>query len=982
MKTLALSMVALVAGFVPAAGFAATGPAFTLTTPATTAFPSTALNATSSAQTIVVTTTRAVTITSVAIPLTVNGWAEFKVGTVTGCTTDGSASTASGTACSIPVTFAPHYSGNRVQTLTITDSTGLVYTVGLTGFGNGPQSVLGPGYVYSNGVTGGGYGGDGGSPVSAKFSTVTGMVSDAVSNQYIGDYGNHNVRVIYNGGAALACLIEIEQPTLFGLTAGTTSCLGATSAPVVGDVYTIAGDVTVGTHTYVGSADAVLATATPTSNTNATLNTPSQIAVDANGNVIIADYAALKVRVVYAGGDAMACLIEVEEPTLFGLSSSATSCAGATSAPIPGYIYTLFGSGGSIPTTVPVSVTQAGDGAKATLATAGNIIGVAIDPAGDVFIADDSTSNLRTARIRVVYAGGANAAALITLENPGTTPVLGNVYRLAGGIFASTGDNTLANNGGGLLYSRGLTIDPDGNVIFTDYSTTTGTTEAKVRVIYYAGIRMASLITKENPTYPTPTPGFLYTLAGNSGNITTSTATNGDGGLASAATLTVPYGVALDPAGDIYVADYSGYNVRKISQSTGVITTVIGTGVHASATGNALTTATLWNPWGVSFGSSGTIYVTDYGVYHERYDSIVPATVNFATATPVGSVSTPQYVYLPNVGTSALTVASIVPSSGFTTTPAKSALYPDCIATLVLQPGDTCVVAVEFAPVAGSSGTISGTLTVSDNSSNIAANPHSVTLTGLAAVQTQVTLTAAPATTVDQGTNVTFTAVVAIVAGQTVPSGAAALGGTVQFNDGSTPIGCAPDDRSSDIHGADFDEHAHGRRPHDICGVHPGDDRLLSCQADADGDSGGAGLYRCDDKCRCGCDHRRHCDCAVRDHGSRRLHGEDHGDMLEPSGEHDLQHRSGAGGYGRRDVVHAGDVCGGRDDRSERFAWWYGGRGGAAWAAGAAGAGSPTPVRHDAGRVAGDGCRCGAFGLQHSATEACNGNVWRDGELH
>ena len=230
--------------------------------------------------------------------------------------------------------------------------------------------------------------------------------------------------------------------------------------------------------------------------------------------------------------------------------------------------------------------------------------------------------------------------------------------------------------------------------------------------------------------------------------------------------------------------------MRRISQSTGVIDTVMGNGVHGSVTGNALTTAELWNPWGISFGSSGTMYLTDYGVYHERYDSIAPATVNFATAVPVGGTSaTAQYLYHTNVGTTPLTLAAVSITAGFITTPALSTVYADCAAGTVLQPGDSCVVAVEFQPVTG--GTISGTLTITDNSANAAANAHTAALAGLSAVQTQTLLTAAPATTVDQGTSVTFTATVSVVAGQTIPTGAAALGGTVQFSDGTNPIGAA-----------------------------------------------------------------------------------------------------------------------------------------------------------------------------------------------
>lgn len=744
---------------------------FTLATPAAATFPVTALGQTSAAQTITIKATNAITIASIFIPQTVNGKQEFLAGTMTGCTLG--TAVAAGTSCSIPVTFTPGYAGPRYQTMSITDSTGAVFTVGLSGYGDGPQALMGPGSVsLLAGVSGGQYySGDNGPIASARFGLPYGYFVDNSTNIYIADYGTGNVRVVYQTGSQLACLIEMSNPTLFGLSAGATSCAGATSAPTPGYVYTLSGDqtpysATVTTHTHSSTGDNGPAG-------SAFLNQPSGVAVDNFGNVVIADYTALKVRVIYQGGDAMACVIMMQNPTAFGLSAGATNCAGATSQPVPGYIYTMAGTGSG-------GIT--GDGGKASLALMANVAAVAVSPSGDVFVTDNSVQAARTSRIRVIYAGGAAAAALIALENPGTTPVVGNIYRVAGGTFASTGDGGLATSGG-LLFSRGITLDADQNVIFSDYSTTAGSLTGKVRVIYVGGTKMANLIALENPG-TTAVAGRLYTLAGNAGG----TGYTGDGGLASAALLTQPYGVTTTPAGDIYVADFAAYAIRRISAADGKITTQVGGNGQGITTGNAITTAKLWNPWTLIFGSSGTIYFTDPNVYRLRQDGVTPADITFATTTKVGQTSETQYVYHSNVGTQPMTLVSVTPSTDFASVASGSTVYKDCAAGLVLQPGQTCAVGIVLAPQTVG-GTITGTLTIRDNSLNVASNSHSVSLTGTATAKV-ITTTAltTSAATVDFGKSVTFTATVTYDA-TTVPVTAGPFDGSVTFTDGTTVLG-------------------------------------------------------------------------------------------------------------------------------------------------------------------------------------------------
>jgi trimeric autotransporter adhesin len=105
----------------------------------------------------------------------------------------------------------------------------------------------------------------------------------------------------------------------------------------------------------------------------------------------------------------------------------------------------------------------------------------------------------------------------------------------------------------------------------------------------------------------TASSGIITTVAG------TGTASySGDGGQATTATLNGPSGVALDTTGNIYIADTRNYRIRKVTVSTGVITTVAGNGNSGSASDNAAATSTpLSSPHDVAVDASGNIFIAD-----------------------------------------------------------------------------------------------------------------------------------------------------------------------------------------------------------------------------------------------------------------------------------------------------------------------------------------------------------------------------------
>jgi hypothetical protein len=103
------------------------------------------------------------------------------------------------------------------------------------------------------------------------------------------------------------------------------------------------------------------------------------------------------------------------------------------------------------------------------------------------------------------------------------------------------------------------------------------------------------------------TSGIISTVAGKG-----TEGFSGDGGAATSAEL-YPWGVALDPSGNLYIADGRNYRVRKVSTS-GIISTVAGNGTRGfSGDGGPATSAELGSPSGVAVDSPGNIYIDDEG---------------------------------------------------------------------------------------------------------------------------------------------------------------------------------------------------------------------------------------------------------------------------------------------------------------------------------------------------------------------------------
>ncbi len=123
---------------------------------------------------------------------------------------------------------------------------------------------------------------------------------------------------------------------------------------------------------------------------------------------------------------------------------------------------------------------------------------------------------------------------------------------------------------------------------------------------------------------------IINTYAGN-GTVTYA----GNGGQATAAGLYDVVGVAVDDIGNVYIADSHNHAIRKVSVSTGIITTIAGTGTGGyNGDGIAATAAQINDPQQVALDDSGNIYIADYGNEAIRKITVSTGIISTIAGTP------------------------------------------------------------------------------------------------------------------------------------------------------------------------------------------------------------------------------------------------------------------------------------------------------------------------------------------------------------
>lgn len=501
-------------------------------------------------------------ISSFAVMCYIKVQAQYKISTVVGFSTEGRHY--SEVILSFPEDMAidgngniyiVERSGSRVKKINASD--GSIFTIVGTGVS--------------------GYEGDGGQAKDAQLSLPSSIALDNSGNLYITDDGNHRIR-------------KVDLTT--------------------GIITTIAGTGNAGF-----SGDGGLAI-------DATLNRPYNMAFDKGGDLIFADRDNHRIRKInlnsgvittiagtgnagFSGDGGLAANAEFDFPTDIDFDSvgniyivDSFNHRIRKIDQVTGIISTVAGSGLAGINNGGYS----GDGSLATLAQLKNPLDLAIDASDNIYITDALNNSLR----KVTASTGIITTIDSTINLYGVTiDNANNVYYSSGGILKKyetlnsqitklnangmgvnfsagySGDNIPANMAS-LSGPTGIAIDKQGNLYISDFR------NHRIRKV-------------------TASTGIITTVAGNGQE-----GFSGDGGLATNAKLNDPIEVGVDGVGNVYFVDFSNYRVRKVDATTGIITTIAGTGVKGySGDGGLATAAQIERCIGLDVDDAGNVYFAD-----------------------------------------------------------------------------------------------------------------------------------------------------------------------------------------------------------------------------------------------------------------------------------------------------------------------------------------------------------------------------------
>ncbi len=572
----------------------------------------------------------------------------------------------------------------------------------------------------------GGFAGDGGPATSARLNLPTGLALDGVGNLFIADTENHRVRRVdaatgvitttagtghgaYGGDGGLATGAQLFRPRGVALDGSGNVFIADAYNHRVRRVDAASRVITTvaGTGELGAEGDGGLATA-------AQLAGPARVATDAAGNLFIAEELASRIRRV----DVQSRIITTYAGSVSGGNSEGGTGDGglATSASFNSPWDVTFDSAGNlfiadtwghrirrvdattrIVTTVagagsPSNPGFSGDGGPATAAELAYPMGVAVDQAGNLFIADSANRRLRrvdaasgiigsyTAREGFGYSGDGAAATAAQLHAPGgaAADADGNVFIadtwnhvvrrvspkgvistvVGTGAEGSVGDGEHA-TAAQLSLPHAVALDGAGNLFVAD------TGNNRIRRIDATTGTITTLevsLSQDTVSFPLNLPRGLTTdrhgnvfisdtdnlrvlkveAATGAATIVAGSSTEGrprgDGGAAVAASLRSPRGLAVDKDGNLFIADTQDQRVRRVDALTGTITTVAGgDAVGYVGDGDAATSALLHDPTDVALDKSGNLLIADSANHRVRRVDAPSLLTTSRIATVVGT---------------------------------------------------------------------------------------------------------------------------------------------------------------------------------------------------------------------------------------------------------------------------------------------------------------------------------------------------------
>jgi len=467
------------------------------------------------------------------------------------------------------------------------DPSGLLYIADT--FNNRVRVVALGGNIQTASGTGlSSYSGDGGAAANAALFLPTDVTTDSNGNLYIADYGNSRIRQVAAG--KIQTLVGSNSTfVIFNEAPATTIRLNGPTGLAVdrsGDIFIAEGGIGTGSGLAVGDFRiwkinnvGIISTAAGNgiesysgdggAGTAAQLNMPANMVMDIVGNLYIADSANNRVRKISPSG----------------------------------VIVTAAGNG---------VAGYSGDGGPAVGAMLNGPEGLASDADGNVYIADT-----RNNRIRKLLPSG----IILTIAGNGNAAFFGDGGPAnSASIHAPEG---ICSAGGGYIYiadtgnQRVRELLPDGTITTVAGNGAQGfagdagqATSAQLNAPSDVALDAAGKLyiadQGNNRVRVVATNGTISTFAG------ASTFALGDGGPATGAQLSAPASVALDAAGNVYIADTGHNRIRVITGGT--IDTLAGTGACCyEGDGGPASAAELNSPWGLIVDSAGRVFVADSG---------------------------------------------------------------------------------------------------------------------------------------------------------------------------------------------------------------------------------------------------------------------------------------------------------------------------------------------------------------------------------
>jgi sugar lactone lactonase YvrE len=505
-----------------------------------------------------------------------------------------------------------------------------------------------------------GTGSTNGTGTQASFYSPNGCCLDSSRNLYVADTNNNLIRMITPEGVVTTYLEGITAPHSLCIDQSTNTMYITNSTSEIysfveggeiisyasGDANSIYLGIAINSsgvlyvvNNYLNTIDSInnaiittfagsgTASFTDGTGTNATFNAPQGICIDSSENLYVTDTGNYTIRKITP-------------------AAVVTGLAGG-SAPKGICVYNLTGDlyvtdtpnivvkihkGGSVSTIIGSSGSPGSSDGINGSGLLGTPLGIAIDSSGTLYITDSANHNIRVSSVHPVSEVSEALVEKGAIGDVGATGATGHTGDTgpAGlsltwrGVYDYTNFNYMIND---IVQREGSSYitTASGPPVFTELGVGANNLSGLYSIacdssgILYIPNYASHTILKRMPN------GTTTVLAGN-GTIGSTDATGTN------ASFNYPIAVCLDSSNNLYVCDYLNHSIRRINLSTGVVSTLAGSGTNGSADGVG-TNASFYSPYSITADNLGNLYIADH--QNNKIRKIVIATGTVSTLTTV-----------------------------------------------------------------------------------------------------------------------------------------------------------------------------------------------------------------------------------------------------------------------------------------------------------------------------------------------------------